>query len=269
MQAADFQIFTVINEGYLRLGIAWAEGVRRVSRADPTFVCADRASLDVLQARGFECRDRQPEQVYSATGKTVFPGSSFPSDAAAYVASLKMASALDMLVEGRPVLFSDVDAIWLGDPLADIARLEADIVFQPASFPAAAKQAWGFAICTGFVAIRPSEPAIRLIRQARDRFDGSDQRTLNSLLLQEYDLSWAARPEGWESCELSGGWTEPLHGACRKTGLTLAALPHAFYQRHGTTPEACGHAVICHPNSPKDEAEKLKVLQGLDLLAGV
>jgi hypothetical protein len=43
------------------------------------------------------------------------------------------------------------------------------------------------------------------------------------------------------------------------------ALPHVYYQRHKVTPTDLGHAVICHPNSPKNEAAKIELFRSLGL----
>ncbi|SFA85033.1 Nucleotide-diphospho-sugar transferase [Poseidonocella pacifica] len=141
--------------------------------------------------------------------------------------SLKLIEALDRIRDGVPVIYSDVDAIWRQDPIAQILTLDVDFAFQPASFPQSTKQAWGFSVCTGFFFMRPCAAVETLLHAAVERFDGSDQRTINEVLLSDFDVDWAERPAGWRRCSLEGGWTAPILGECRKTGLRLAALPHS------------------------------------------
>ncbi|MDO6575523.1 hypothetical protein, partial [Staphylococcus pasteuri_A] len=80
-----------------------------------------------------------------------------------------------------------------------------DLAFQPGSFPNEAKEAWGFAVCTGFFYMRPCTATRRIAERVQQRFDGSDQRTLNAVLLDEFDITWSNRPSGWETCLEDGG----------------------------------------------------------------
>lgn len=265
----EMHIFTVINARYMRLGLAWAKHVVRVSGENPTFICSDHESRHFLSSNGFPCEARPSSTVLSMSKRTVFGESSFPDDDAAYTVSLKLAAAFEYLADGKSVLYSDVDAIWLRNPIDDLLRYDADIIFQPGSFPSDVKEKWGFAVCTGFFYMRPCNATRTLVEKAKVNFDGSDQRTLNRVLLREFDIIWDQRPEKWEICSLRRGWTSSIHGACSKSGLRLVALPHVYYQRHGTTPETCEHAIICHPNSPKDPVEKLKILQALGIDTGI
>lgn len=258
-------IFSVVDETYADLGRAWARSVRKATGMEPVLICSDARSFALLSDSGHLCEDASPDEPMSRTQKTHYPDSTFPNDHASYTNSLKMISALSYLREGRSVLYSDVDAIWLRDPVADILRNEADMAFQPASFPEEAKAAWGFTVCMGFFFMRPGEAMVDLLEASIRRFDGSDQRGLNQTLLESFDLRWDTRPAGWEHGRVGDGWTNSVMGRCRKTGLRLAALPHAYYQRHGTRPETLGHAFICHPNSPKDPAAKLRILRELGI----
>lgn len=260
-------IFTVIDESYADLGRAWALSVRRASGMEPVFICSDRRAFEMLSGSGHVCEDASGGQPMSRTGKSRYPDSTFPNDQASFTNSLKMTTALAHLRQGRSVLYSDVDAIWLRDPVDDILRDEADMAFQPGSFPEEAKTAWGFSVCMGFFFMRPGAALVDLLETSIRRFDGSDQRGLNLSLLEGFDLRWESRPANWEHGRIEGGWTRSVAGRCGRTGLRLSALPHAYYQRHGTRPETLGHAYICHPNSPKDPAAKIRILRelGIDL----
>jgi len=166
-----FRTFTAIDARYMRLGLAWGKIVRTVSGIDPTFVCADERSYAFLGRNGFPVLARIPAEAMSSDKRSRHPRSTFPSDSAAYTASLKMASAIEFLEAGESILYSDVDAIWLRDPIDELTKFDADLVFQPGIFPADARKRWGFAICTGFFYLRSSALALTIARKVRDRFD--------------------------------------------------------------------------------------------------
>ncbi len=261
----DLRIFTVINHEYAVLGWKWGVQVRKVSGMSPHFVCADRESYDFLDAKGFPCTLELSERQNSNMERVRYKDSTFPSDKAAFTVSLKLSAARKFLQANCSVIYSDVDAIWLKDPIEHVLTADADIAFQPGSFPVETKETWGFAVCTGFFYLRPTANTLELSRQVSAQFDGSDQRTMNNILMEQYEINWSRRPSEWENCSIENGWIEAVYGVCRRTGLELAALPHALYQRHATTKEACNHAIICHPNSPKDQASKIAVIEKLGI----
>lgn len=259
------RVYTVINRAYLRLAEAWGESVRSASGLEPEFFCSDAESAEHLTQKGYRCHAEAPAAALSYAEKAEYAASSFPSDHAAYTVSLKFAAAARFLAEGEDCIFSDVDAIWLRDPMPWIEGQDADFAFQPASFPMENKRRWGFSVCTGFFYIRPAPATEALVKMTVDGFDGSDQRTLNRCLLHTLDVTWEKRPIMWEHGAESG-WSKPIRGHCASSGLKLLALPHSYFQRHCTTAADVGHAVICHPNSEKDEAAKISILTELGAL---
>ncbi|WP_422040710.1 putative nucleotide-diphospho-sugar transferase [Roseibium sp.] len=258
-------VFTVVNNQYVRLAAAWATGVRESTGLDPLLICTDPASYRQLTKAGFRCDDQFVSSAYSDRKKTVWKNSGFDSDSATHAISLKFPSALSYLEQGQNVIFSDADAIWLKNPFPELPSTAFDLAFQPGSFPKGNKEAWGFAICTGFFALRANDATRRLCAELVDAFAGDDQICMNQHLLDNYDLEWEKRPEGWEHCDLETGWVTPVSGQSRLNGLKLAALPHAKFQRHGTNRDYVEHAIICHPNSPKSEKKKFKAFKQLSI----
>ena len=264
-----FFLFTVISQEYASLGLAWASKVKEVTGIKPHFICSDEESSSLMKENGFSCTTYPFAESDLLAKQKNYGEIHFPNKKAVFTVSLKLAVAAEYLKAGYTVLYSDVDAIWLKDPLTALAPIDADFLFQPGSFPDKVKALWGFSVCTGFFLMRPSPQTIEFADAVHAKFDGDDQRTLNDVLRENYDLHWSLRPEGWEHCSLEDGWTKPVLGHCRRTGLTAAALAHSFYQRHGTQEDTCDHAIVCHPNSPKDEEDKFKILKelGIDLVA--
>lgn len=255
-------VFTVVNNPYVRLAAAWATSVREACGVDPVLVCTDPAACRLLKKSGFRCDDQYVSTEFSEHEKTVWSDSGFDSDSATRAISLKFPSALKFLEQGKNVIFSDADAIWLSDPFPELPDYPFDLAFQPGSFPKDCKDVWGFGICTGFFALRADDITRQLCAELIETFDGDDQICMNRLLLERYDLEWDEKPENWEHCSLENGWLIPVAGQSRRNGLKLAALPHSKFQRHGTN---VPHAIICHPNCPKSERKKFKAFKKLSI----
>lgn len=290
---AALRAYSVISKEYMKLGLAWGRQARQVSQVAPLFVCADRESAKSLEAEGFECICKPPDTtlpalqrewrawyswiikpretfpLLSATEKSRWGKSRFKSDKAIYTNFLKMVAASEFLESGHPILYSDVDAVWIKNPIPDVLRQDADIAFQPGSIPADGASGWPFNACAGFFYMRPCAHTREIIDELLYKFIngkiGNDQYILNRILRRDRHVEWPDLPPNWDDCSLKGGWIEPLRAECRKTGMTLAALPHAYYQRLGTHPAAVKHAIVCHPTADKDQESKLETLMSLGI----
>ena len=258
-------VYTVINKEYIEIGDKWQEMATVATDIPILFACADKTSYDFFQRKGIHCVLLSPQQRFYDDRKKKFKRSTFPSDSSAYTVSLKFQVALQLLQEGYNCIFSDADALWISDPIPNIENLDFDIAFQVGSFPKETRHKWGFSACTGFVVFKPSAKTSNLLKNAIERFDGSDQRSLNETLLHDYEIQWEDYPSDWKHCRMEDGWTKTLFGCCARTNLRLAALPHSLYQRHNVTKKDWPHAIVCHPNSPKDQEAKVEVFKSLDL----
>lgn len=260
------RVFSVVDSAYMQLGLAWGARVREVSGENPIFVCSDTESAECMSAQGFPCIFRPPSSVLS----TIPPCRSweerfFDSEKATYTNLLKLVAASDYLRSGYAVLYSDVDALWIRNPINDVIRHGTDFVFSCGKVPLNTKRKWGFSVCMGFWFMRPSEWTRYLIDAAVRNFSGNEQKTLNRILLDNFDIDWSDRPSRWMHCSKESGWVEPIQGSCHKSGLSLTALPHVYYQRWNTCAETCGHAIVCHPIAEQREAKKFQKFESLGL----
>jgi hypothetical protein len=264
----DTIVYTIIDAAYLRVALNWVAHLRDLRIPHFLIVSTDVESHKALKEHGVESVLVMPCVELARDRKSL--DTDFASDFTIFVISLKFQIARELLELGVGAWFSDVDAIWLADPHASVDTVEGDLLFQAGSFPADVKGAWGFTVCTGFLLFRNSAAARRVLDDAcrvfatEGRYD--DQVTLNRVLHGHYAIGWERMPPArWEHCAIANGWTEPIHGSSGTTALQLVALPHAYFQRHGVTARDRDHAVICHPNSPKNEKDKIDVLRSFDL----
>jgi hypothetical protein len=90
-----------------------------------------------------------------------------------------------LCASGRTCLQIDLDTYFNVDPTAFAGVPAAFVISRGLGFPAAAVQAWGFSLCTGFYIAKPQalpllDDWIALERGRR----GLDQEDLNHLLLE-------------------------------------------------------------------------------------
>jgi hypothetical protein len=242
-------------------------------------IAGDEATSAALTARGVACvradlgAEPADPSYRSASG---FTWKGFA------MATLKLPVVRFLLAQGCDVVLSDVDALWLQDPLPHCRGL-ADIAFQRACyFPASLVQAWGLTVCSGFVYWRSAPGTIAFLdscvnesRQIQD-----DQIALN-LALVEADAVWphlelgtgaSAWHPGAALEEIRASFAtmarRPLRGWTRRYGLDLLALPHHQFWRHSLVPATLSEMVVCHPNSPKDELGKIKIFNAMGIRAG-
>ena len=57
----------------------------------------------------------------------------------------------------------------------------------------------------------------------------------------------------------------PIKGRLDRHGLELLALAHHEFWRHSLVPPSPSEMVICHPNSPKCDADKMKCFEELQV----
>jgi len=258
---SDPIIYSVVNADYVLLAKEWARRVTAVSGKQVTFACADRDSLLDLQSLGYACMDFSGLDSLAAAS---YGSLAFPSQHAAYTSSLKFRAALSFLQAGKDCIYSDVDAFWIRDPLPYL-QASFSLAFQAGSFPPVAKEVWGFAACAGFMMFRLGRDVESFVGKVIERLDGSDQLALNQVMLDECAVQWQRLPSGWEHCDPGRGWVDPIIGKCSLSGLVFYALPHVYFQRHNVTHESAEAAVVCHPNSPKNQGQKIEVFRRLGL----
>ena len=102
-----------------------------------------------------------------------------------------------MVAGGLNVTHSDVDAVWIKNPMGLLGEIEADIVSSQGSVhPRECHAQWGHVLCYGFIQLRASEATVELLGEAaaaasrEPQFD--DQCFLNNQLLAR-GIEWSVR----------------------------------------------------------------------------
>lgn len=176
----------------------------------------------------------------------------------------QMELVIQMLELGYCPLISDIDALWLKDPVPYTIAHKQDMVFSVGSIqPLSAHAAWGNVLCTGYFLLRPHGAVIKLMKEAlRLMKSMGDQPAINQLLIdrglkfslaQPYTISF--RNHDVVQCpETRIGSTQDI---------SVALLPNKFIQRLNDPKHSDPYVI--HPIAPKVEADKISLFRSLGL----
>ncbi len=177
----------------------------------------------------------------------------------------------DLLSKGEDFIHSDIDAIWVQNPLevGSASTCTEDLVFsQGTVWPPDVHDRWGFVLCCGWFRAKAT-PAVRdffLALDADVRVTGDDQISVNRLLAA-LGTEWSHSRSGDYQLAFRDRvfqcWTRPIRAAAGAGLLSVALLPHREFQR---LPEASPHAVVKHLLTPKNCGQKLIALRNYGLI---
>ncbi|MBI1260743.1 MAG: hypothetical protein GC184_03370 [Rhizobiales bacterium] len=172
----------------------------------------------------------------------------------------------EMLAEGLSLIHSDVDAVWLRDPLPALAACRTDMVFsQGTIWPPDVHQRQGIVLCCGFFYLA-NTAAVRDFFHIVERqvaIDKDDQITINRLLDQA-GISWdvdAPYTLSYRNKEIRA--SRDVIRSREGTIPSVAILPHHLFPR--LVEEMHDNVIVCHPLAPKTCQDKIDVLSSLGL----
>ncbi len=157
---------------------------------------------------------------------------------------------------GYSPLVSDIDAIWLRDPVPYIAGQPQDAIFSPGSiFPEEAHSVWGNVLCAGPCLLRPTPAVLTFLDQVWPHLrTQDDQAAINRQLLT---LGLEFEPADLYPMPFRG--RDVLQSRDTRTGtvgdLSVALLPNRLFQRLPEPGEP--EPLVIHPVSPKVEDTKI------------
>ena len=126
------------------------------------------------------------------------------------------------LIDGYDVLISDIDAIWLKNPLPYLSKLSGDVLAQRSVYDF-------YKLCCGFMLLRNSAMSFyTLWRKEFERFKGGfeDQLALN-VMLKHYGVTWNDDNNGTSNGMVHEG----------ESKITL--LPSHLFSRRSVYLEGC------------------------------
>jgi Nucleotide-diphospho-sugar transferase len=265
---------TFISQEYLGVGVRWIEAMRRLDVDNYVIIAGDSATHEFLKGVGVASIEARIDiRNISLSYRSPF---GFTAKGLG-INALKFPVVNALLKEGYDVVMSDADALWLQNPMPYFP-LAIDVAFQRVVyFPRSIVVEWGFAACSGFVFFR-SKPCVasfvdHCIREHRTV--QSDQLALNLALL-DADTCWPTpgasdRPVSQSNLQqdelnilFEAAARNSIVGRVNRYGFNVLALPHREFWRHSFVRCHRSEMVICHPNSPKNDQEKIEAFRHIN-----
>ena len=157
------------------------------------------------------------------------------------------------------VLVSDIDAIWLKDPIPYTLSSSSDIVFSPGTIqPLEAFEKWGNVLCSGYFLLMANERVLRFLESVKKRmiYEG-DQPAINKELISR-NLIWKNDTELYKQVFRR---KKIIQSKETRIGIadniSVALLPNRFFQRL----EEKEDPLVFHPIAPKICVDKMEVFK--------
>jgi hypothetical protein len=176
-----------------------------------------------------------------------------------------------LLAAGEEFIHSDIDAIWVHNPLrrGAAAGRDEDLLFsQGTVWPFDVHQRWGFVLCCGWFWAKPTVPTRAFFEALESdvKLTGDDQISVNRVLAG-MGLRWSPAGAGDYYLRLREHlvqcWSRPICATTTTGSLSVALLPQREFQR---LPEDAEHAIVKHFLTPKNCQQKLSMLQACGLI---
>lgn len=148
---------------------------------------------------------------------------------------------------GRDVLISDLDALWLKDPLPEIkcVAARAGIISSRGLSPSRSIKLFGTAVCMGFVFFKGSDCLVREAFAALTNPMREDQSSFNENLLRE-GVEWDEQRLSMDATSTSTTYGRILAPGRSYANLSIAMLSHNRFIRNCNSLERPENATIAH-----------------------
>lgn len=254
----DLLIISYCNYLYREIALNWVRALENLGVDNYLIFSIDEECHNFLKARGVNSRlhlipDLPQKQAQG--GMTRKMG----------VERFRIIGSL--LKEGVNVVYSDLDAVWVKNPLKILENFsEFDIlsstVRQTGAWPPLVAQKWGFTLCTGWFGFKASPSTVLFITELIDFFLNSkrpppgnfivcDQDAFNSYLV---DSEFTPLPLEDHQAILQSPLSE-------YSSLRVLAIDRDLIHRGGGSPAS----VVIHPVSEKTGEKTKKKLQAKNI----
>lgn len=138
-----------------------------------------------------------------------------------------------MLSSGKDIILSDIDAIWVKNPLPYLSQFNnSDIVASRGFWPFSLFEKWGSCVCMGFIYVKSSNFSIDLFNEIESVMRSSyskaveaadDQVAINEVLERRGII--------WDSEMTVVNSTRPNFGRLKNWTSPIVLLPHHYFVR--------------------------------------
>ena len=167
---------------------------------------------------------------------------------------------------GIDFIHSDVDAIWLKNPLPYLARHNNYdlLASQGTTHPRKAFQKWGVTLCCGFFFVKSTKQTRQFLKKvaSQTKHSGDDQQGLNHILLKG-NLDWQIN-DTYNTSSRNNTFLCSRHIIRGQSqGLHVGLLPFKQFVR-ATTQAPTSDTYVYHPLAPRIVASKKKLFKSMN-----
>lgn len=173
---------------YPDLARAWVRRALDAGVSNYIIFCADEESFKELSSDGITVRR------IKAKDHTVPPHYLRPPGAFGAIPFLKLVILEELLEEGVPLVYSDVDAFIQkdpADPIKDLLSLH-DVLLSTVNhsnaYPKRARDRWKFSLCSGWMAFQGTPSSYKFIQELKKLKGKNLQLNLNNYVLNRATL---------------------------------------------------------------------------------
>lgn len=150
---------------------------------------------------------------------------------------LRLVVLRELCAHGIDIIHSDIDAIWLRNPIPEYFSRSADhlVITQGTAWPYEVVARQGFVLCCGLFYLRSGKQSLALLDDLLRHIaiTNDDQTSLNYLI--HGSITWDRDLKNPYHLTFRGYTVTcseaPIRGRHRKTGFTVTLLPHHLFQR--------------------------------------
>lgn len=242
-------VMQVVSEQYIDLELNFIRLMElnsNFTRDHMYLMCLDDKSIEQLKSHGVRC----------------VPANNIPFHSTKDIWRMRIRALSCIMKIGHNVIISDIDALWLKDPMEYFNMphvIQSRVSAQRALYPAKITNRWhskqgnkmGIGFCMGFVFFR-SGPGMDTLQEAMEKFvleSGDDQIALDAAIDSlgvVFDKESDMRYIG--SREIGKGTVNDLY---TDRTFDIAFLPHNKFTRNCNKTPISNETIIAHCNSPK------------------
>lgn len=189
-----FVITIAVNYAFRKLALNFVCNLKRLNLQNYVILSMDKAVYEYLAVRGanvfFYEETVQRRRLHSLPSHSVLNSSAevenvFGSSAFVETSRRKSILVLKVLRLGYSVLFSDVDVVWIRDPIPEVVRYDYDFVIQSDRKHADQDMALNYNVNSGFYLVRSTKrsvTALQAIVKYSTAIQRSEQKAFNYVL---------------------------------------------------------------------------------------
>lgn len=257
-------VVSMVSKEYLSLALIWIRYLRRSGIEDFFLIAADKDSADFLSLINIPFVEVHLRPAILAQ-KGYRNAGGFDAKGAAII--FARTQIIQWLIRRNiNVIHCDLDAVLLKNPTSYLSK-EADISFQRVKYhPDKIAEMWGFTCCGGFAAFKSTRNVEEFLFEVREiqSHISSDQIAFNVALLErkanwDIDFPGAREPGQHKQWFVETAGTRFL-GQLQGPTLIVEALAANQFWRHKFVGIDRRNAVLLHPNSIKEEQDKIRAV---------